>query len=62
MMKKITYVRPLIEVMEMATEDIIRTSGLTNSVGSITGGNATGSKSSYDDAYNLSGGGKITLN
>lgn len=60
-MKKITYIRPLIEVVDLSAEDIIRTSGLTENVGSISGGNSTGSAASYDDAYNLSAGGKITL-
>lgn len=61
-MKKITYTKPFIEVMEFEASDIIRTSGLTESVGSIGGGSASGSSSSYEDAYNLSAGGKITLN
>lgn len=61
-MKKMSYVKPLIEVMELEACDIIRTSGLTESVGSISGENASGSSSSYDDNYNLSAGGKITLN
>lgn len=60
-MKKSIYKKPAVEVIELTPEDIIKTSGLTESVGSVSGGNSTGTSSSYDDAYNLSAGGKITL-
>ena len=61
-MKKMRYEMPSIEVVEFDAADIIRTSGLTTGIGSGSGNVAGSSASSYDDSYNLSAGGKITLN
>ena len=57
-MKKSNYTKPLAEVIETSTEDIIRTSLQDNVDGTKTIG---GTSSTYDDNYNRTAGGLIVV-
>ena len=59
-MKKLKYIKPLAEVMDIKAEDIIRTSDALKKT--VTGSTEALGGIDYDEAYNLSGGNRITLN